>query len=339
MFQPQPLPRTIDAALRDLQNRKTAVRRSAIADLARLVDTEDRRRAVNGLLAALRTDGDPDARAAAAIALADGGVGTSVDALVEAASDVHPRVRQMALMALGELSPKGHRAAVAAVSAALSADEPGIRFQALIAVQRLHVTGVEALLRAALGDEDEKVRYLSLRLLEEYQDQGQALDGATGLAVARCLQDEVAAVRVAAALLLAPAGVEQALDELVTALNAGVGLPTAEDEQALIEMTGELQLKAAVPGLRRHLRGRFGLVPGRFAWQARVALARLGDVAASREILQGLRSWSRDARTLAVAAAGQARLAAAREPLEELARSGRADPDALTEALGRLRRE
>lgn len=337
MFQPRPLLRTIDAALRDLQDPKPAVRRSAVADLARLVDTADRERAVSGLVAALRTDGDPAVRANAAVALADGAVGTSLDDLIDAAKDSDVRVQQMAVLALGELSPKGHVAAQNAVAAALVAERPELRFQALIAARRLGFGDIEGLLRKALTDQDEKVRYLSLRLLEEHRAQKSALEPQTRSVVLHCLEDAVDAVRVAAAMLLAPEGLERARELLAEAINLAIRLPAPEDEQALLEMAGELRVHPAIPGLRRHRSGRFGLVPGRFAWHARVALARLGEEQAIREIQRGLRAWSRDSRSLAVAAAGLAGLKQARPVLEELARTDAADADALSEALGRLR--
>jgi hypothetical protein len=76
----------------------------------------------------------------------------------------------------------------------------------------------------------------------------------------------------------------------------------------------------------------FGLVPGRFAWQARTALARLGDEAATKEIYRDLRSSRRDVRTLAVAAVGQARLTSARQELERLGDGDLVDADAVAEA-------
>jgi HEAT repeat protein len=74
-----------------------------------------------------------------------------------------------------------------------------------------------------------------------------------------------------------------------------------------------------------------------FAWQARVALARLGHDRARQGILKGLRAWTRDVRTLAVAAAGRARLTEARALIETMRGDPeRADPEAVEVALGLL---
>ncbi|HEY8947226.1 MAG TPA: HEAT repeat domain-containing protein, partial [Polyangiaceae bacterium] len=74
-----------------------------------------------------------------------------------------------------------------------------------------------------------------------------------------------------------------------------------------------------------------------FSYDARIALARLGDARAKSAILRGLGAWSFDARTLAVAAVGRARLREARDVLIAWMESPeRADPTAVREALARL---
>jgi hypothetical protein len=73
------------------------------------------------------------------------------------------------------------------------------------------------------------------------------------------------------------------------------------------------------------------------SWHARVALAELGHARAKAAILRGLSAWSRDARTLAVAAAGRARLQEARAELERMRGAPeRAEPDAVTDALASI---
>jgi HEAT repeat protein len=112
-----------------------------------------------------------------------------------------------------------------------------------------------------------------------------------------------------------------------------------EDEQAAIEICAELRLDAARPGLSARAFG--GALGGAspLAFQARVALARLGDERASAHIVRGLSSWSRAARSEAVAAAGQARLEAARARLLEMRHDERqADLRSVAEALLALER-
>ena len=68
-----------------------------------------------------------------------------------------------------------------------------------------------------------------------------------------------------------------------------------------------------------------------------MALAELGHARAKALILRGLSAWSRDARTLAVAAAGRARMQEAREILQRMAGSPeRAEPDAVSDALAAI---
>ncbi|MEZ4308255.1 MAG: hypothetical protein R3F14_09450 [Polyangiaceae bacterium] len=89
-----------------------------------------------------------------------------------------------------------------------------------------------------------------------------------------------------------------------------------EDVAAAIELCGDLGLKAKA-GLEKRAFGRL-LGLGRDALlpqHARVALARMGHERAVREIVTELASWDREKRTLAVAAAGRARLTSARDAI------------------------
>jgi hypothetical protein len=111
----------------------------------------------------------------------------------------------------------------------------------------------------------------------------------------------------------------------------------AEDEAAAVELLGELRIEEARPHLERRAFGFLRLGADRFAWQAMVALARMGHARARSRIVRDLGSWSRDRRTLAVAAAGRALITEAR-PLIEAMRGdeGRADPSAVDVALEQL---
>lgn len=337
LFQLRPLPRTLEAALRDLQDPKAGVRRSAVADLARLAHTDHRSEALDALTARLLDDDDADVRADAALGLADAEGRGALDALVEAARDAHARVRQMAVLALGELAPRGHREAIGVIEAALDDESGALRFQALIALCKVDGTGVDARLSRAIADLDARVRYIALRLLDErLAETGQdftEVSAETRAVCAAVLSDEEPDVRVAAAFLFAKERDDRAARVLVEALTRGVRLPAPEDEQELIELAGELGLGGAEAGLVRHAWGRLGLVPGRFAWQAKVALARLGNARARKEILRGLSSWNRDTRTLSVVAVGRAGLQEARARLEQMNREQSVDPSVVRAAL------
>lgn len=329
-----PLPRTLAAALRDVRDKKVLVRASAVRDLARLAE-QGHREAVDALGAALRDDSAPGIRAEAAVALADAGGREALQGLVEAATDdAAPRVRQMALLALGELAREDDAAACRVIEAALDDAEPELRFQALIAVSRIAGQRAEEALVHALGDVDAHVRYVALRLLEEsHRSSGSKSDRLLERGRA-ALEDEAADVRLAAALLLAHAGDRGGEAVLVRAVNEPDARLEPEDEQAAIELSGELGLTAARPGLERRAFGLLGFSSDPFSWQARVALARLGDPRAKKLIWRGLRAWTRESRTLAVAAAGRARLVEARAQIEAMrGQPERAAPEAVEEAL------
>src|SRR5215203_2892794 len=66
-----PLPRTLEAALRDLEHERATVRLSALHDLARLSEGPARAPAIAALSGALLRDASAEIRADAAIALAD----------------------------------------------------------------------------------------------------------------------------------------------------------------------------------------------------------------------------------------------------------------------------
>lgn len=316
---------------------KPSVRRSAISDLARLAHGDERNAALQALVERLLHDDAADVRAEAALALADGQAHGMLDALIEASGDGHARVRQMAVLALGELSPRGHREASKVIADALDDESGALRFQALIALRKLDVHDAEARLARAVTDGDARVRYIALRLIDERLAELETdfcdVPEAVRSACAEALADAEFDVRVAAAFLFAREGNERALSTLVEGLLRGVRLPAPEDEQELIELAGEMGLVAAEPGLIRHAWGRLGLVPGRFAWQAKVALARIGNARAQNEIIKGLSSWNRDTRTLSVVAVGRAGLARARERLEQLGRDEAVDATVIRAAL------
>jgi HEAT repeat protein len=162
-----PLPRTLDAALRDAGHAKLMVRMSALRDLGRLASGPDREQVLAALIRALREDEAPAARGEAAVALADAKAHECTEVLTLASRDEHDYVRQMALLALGEVAAPRDREAIGAVERALRDRAGPIRFQALIAYGRLAEERAEPQLFSAIDDDDPKVRYIALRILEE----------------------------------------------------------------------------------------------------------------------------------------------------------------------------
>lgn len=343
MYPWSPLPRTAAAALRDSAHAKPSVRLSAVADLARLAAADEGAGCADRLIELVARDADVEVRAAAALGLSDSGVRRALPELLRAAGASEPRVRQMALIALGELAEPGDAEVRGALASAFESDAPALRFQALVAAGRLLPDAELSLwLGRALADPEGRLRYIACRIIEERFFSGEAAaEAALGAfeerLVAR-LDDEEPEVALAAALVLAPRGVQAAQARIVEALNRRRSFPQPEDEQAAIELCAELGLRAALPGLYGRAFG--GLLGGSaLAFQARVALARLGDPRACRLILRGLSSRRRTVRAQSIAAAGQARLEAARARLLELrGGAGEADRQSAAEALAALDR-
>jgi HEAT repeat protein len=330
-----PLPRTAPAALRDIEHPDARVRLSALRDLVRHTQTETRERATLAIIALLRSDPQAELRAEAAVALADANVATGSAALIAALEDPAVRVRQMAIVALGELGEPGDQALVGRLAESLTSPEASLRFQALIACERLAPERAPELITAALADPDDEVRAMALRLARKRWPTGET----AGALVTRgrdALEDPAAVVRAAAALWLAPFDDGRARAVLVQVIDGTVPLEPGPDLEEALELVGELGVEAARSGLERRA---FGLLSrlNPLLWHARVALARLGDERARRDIVKGLDAWTRDARTFAVVAAGRAGL---REAIPKIARFRgdvrRAEPEAVEEALAVL---
>lgn len=335
MFGYRPLPRTFEAALRDLKADKPQVRVEALRDLRR--HAEDHRAKVIAAIADALTDKEADVRLAAATALADLEAVEAVDALIKAADDKDLRVRQLALAGLGEI---GDARGKARVEKALSDDQPEVRFQAVMAFPRIEkdLDAATKALLTATRDDDPLVAHIALRMAEENAGDDGAIDPRVLTRAEALLKHASPRVAVAAAVILADAKRERGRDVLTKAAGGKYKGLDPEDEIAAIHLSGQLGLKDAMPGLeRRAFGGILGFGRDGNAWHARVALARLGHERARREILGELDSWDRDKRTLAVAAAGRARLAEAKSAITAMKGDAlRADPHAVDEALAQL---
>ena len=143
-------------------------------------------------------------------------------------------------------------------------------------------------------------------------------------------------VRIVAAIIAGRAGRPEARDLLLAAAIGELPTSEADDEFAAIELCGQLGIEEAIPYLEQ--RAFAGLLNrDRFAWPARVALAALGSERAIAWLLKELDAWTYARRTVAVAAAGRARLEQARPKLEAMRnRPARANPAAVEEALAAL---
>jgi HEAT repeat protein len=334
------LPRTLPAALRDLGSKKVEVRISAVRDLGRLAQVEPQGPAVGELERVLLGDLAPGVRAAAAEALADAHAEASAPALLRALEDQHRHVQELALLALGEVCEPGDPRALRAIEQALGDPAPQLRFQALMALGRLRGKRSTESLLVATRDDDPNVRYVAWRVLEEQwleRSPPEAPPEPVRIRARAALRDDVESVRLAAAILLGRCGERAGQSILVEAVTSGRGADEPQDDIAAVELAGDLGLTEAKPGLRRRAFGLFGWSRPRTAFQARVALAKLGDEQAIQAILRELGSRSRDRRNLAVAAAGQARLARARDLVAAMQdNEARADQTIVAEALRRI---
>jgi HEAT repeat protein len=251
----------------------------------------------------------------------------------------------MALAALGEI---GDARATQRLERALRDERPEVRYQAVIAYGRvLRDDGpsvANALVRA-LDDSDPAIRYIAMRVAEEYGVDGEPLrDPRLAARAADLVDASDPALSVIAGIYLARLGEGRGRSAVLEVIAERRHTPELEDEQACVELAGELPLREAVPHLEHRIWGprrlmrkvlSWGAGDGAScAWHARIALARLGHERARTEILADLASWRRETREAAVVAAGRARMGEARGALEGL--SGSVDDALVREALVRL---
>ena len=347
MLAPSPLPRNLEAAFRDLGSEKASTRVSAIRDVVRhaLRAHETRARALPLLERALRGDSAAAVRSEAAVALADVRGVEALAGLLVAVEDSDPHVRQMAIAALGEI---GDVRATQRLERALRDDRPEVRYQAVIAYARVvrdDGPSVANALAHALDDADEAIRYIAMRVAEEYGIDGEPLrDSRLAARAEELVEATDPALAVVAGIYLARVGAARGRSVVLDVIAERRSTPELEDEQACVELAGELPLREAIPDLERRIWGRRRLLRkvlswgagdgASCAWHARIALARLGHPRARAEILTDLASWRRETREAAVVAAGRARLGEARRALESLGES--VDDALVREALVRL---
>ncbi len=334
MLAPPPLPRTLEACLRDLGSAKADVRASAVADLVSHAGSDEKARATAvPLLEKALKDTASAVRAAAAMALADLVAHEALPSLLVAVEDEHPHVRQMALSALGEI---GDARAAPRLKRALDDERPEVRYQAVIAYPRVadETDAALALVHAA-ADTDAQVRYIALRVAEERVSPREG-EGCQKLvpAAERCLKDDEERVRVVAALLLAKLGSSKGREILVRIVR-GEAKAEKEDEREVVEIIGELGLSELVPVLERRAWGLGGFFRDTCSFHAKIALARMGHARAIDEIGKDLASPKPDVRAAAVVAAGRARLKQFKDAVAALGPDA-VDPSLRTDALVRL---
>lgn len=301
-----PLARTYEAALRDLTEKKPEVRASAVHDLVPYL--RDHRDDVVRAAEKALSDESALVRRQAATVLGIAGAVTAIPELVaKSASDVDAVVRQMAMEALGAIDDERARAAV---RRALTDEREEVRFQAVLAVLHFPDDGeaVQALVRA-LTDGDRNIRYVAVRTAEE---RGFAKREEVREAVARCLDDESAEVRVAAALFLAEVDPARARGVVLDVVTGALKTRERDDFAHALEIALDVVGEPARAHLEKRAHG-FSLFPDGSALPAQVALAKHGEARSRDKILKGLAAKSPERRLPYVIAAGRARVREARE--------------------------
>lgn len=338
MLAPPPLPRTLEASVRDLDSAKPEVRVSAIHDLLRHArgDEAVRDRAIP-LLRKRLDDAQSKVRAAAVVGLADLVAKSEVPLLLRAVDDDDAYVRQMALTALGELpDPRS----LPRVRRALTDKRAEMRYQAVIAFARIAdgAKEIDQALLVATNDDDDAVVHIALRVAEERLDGGGALDPRLVTRARALLDSPSPHLALVAAILLGKAG-DTAGHALVLRVVRGEKVnghsPEKEDERAAVELAGELGLEAARPHLEKRAWGVMHFVRDTCVFHAKIALARMGHPRAIAEIMADLGSKRPDLLGGAVVAAGRARLVQARRLIERIPTVA-VDPELVREALSRL---
>jgi HEAT repeat protein len=336
----RPLLRTFEACTRDLASKSADVRRSAVSDLVHHAHNAEpvRSQAIAKIARAL-SDQAPPVRSTAALALAEVSAREALTELCAALSDPDAYVREMAMTALGEI---GDAQALPNVAEAFATGGPELRYQAVIAYARLQkddAAGAARFLSDALSDEEPKVRYIALRVAEEY-----SLVLANAEA---CLNDSDSMVRLAAAIYLGKhahaqeqrvcrAKARAMVEDVVRSGTLQGATVPKEDEAEAVELMGAWNCKGVLPDLEKRAFGLRRVLRDTCVFHAKIALARLGHPKAAREILEGLQSASASTRASSVVAAGRARMQGAKPRLQALRNDAAIGEQLVEEALALL---
>jgi hypothetical protein len=310
LFQISQLPRNIEAALRDSEAKNVDVRKSAVTDLVLHVGGEAKPRVVNALRRILRTDSDAEVRALAAIACADAGISELLPELFDALTEPSPRVTQMALLAIGELSVRSSDVDVLRVSSFLRSELPALRYQSLLSLYRMRATDVYPELWRAIHDFDVELQWLGWHLLDDWYSKPDAPSRARGECATErdhcgflpklrqpervqelffLAEKATPKVRLEATLLLLRFDEAEAWRILRSLLERPRTLESGQVERA-VRRLGSANCRSSVPWLLK--RARVGWFEGMYGWTAICALAQLGESAARATIIAELGSSS-----------------------------------------------
>lgn len=235
MFGPRALPRTFDAALRDLGSAKPDVRRSAAEDLA-AAGQSDPSRAADALAPLLR-DRDPRVRRAAVVTLGALDARDHVDALAACFDDDDSETRQHAVMSLGEVAGDAARATL---RGALSHAQPDVRFQALLALARVAPDEAAPVALKNLRDDDPWIASAGAQVLGTLGEADGALRCTLREPLIAALDTARPRVAVCAALALEALGEPDGFGVLRAFVRREVRVPDDDEVDLLVEAIDRL---------------------------------------------------------------------------------------------------
>ena len=291
-----PLPRTLEAALRDITHERVGVRRSALYDLVRLAAGPARPRAVAALARTLLGDssaGDPHGcrdrarrrQGARSTRRAPRRARGRARRRRGASRSRARRDRGAGRRGRARRAPSAPRAR-ARVAALPNAD-------CVRPARRRRSRGAPSSSRATTKTTKcERWRFVSRGSASKIvtrRQRSSPLQGAPS-------RVPPSSARATAALFLAAHGERSAERALVDVLE-GTTRASEADVFAAIETAAELGLEAARPALARRAFGLLGARSDTLGWQSCIALARFGDERAKQAIVRRLSAWNRDSRT------------------------------------------
>jgi HEAT repeat protein len=221
--------------------------------------------------------------------------------------DVEIKVRQMAVVCLGEIAEPSDDEVLGRLASLLRAGHPSLRYQALLAHSHLRPDEAAADLRVGLGDEDPEIRELSLRLIDEIliaQERHIPIELKQG--VVRASADGSPHVRLVAQLVSAECGWDGPVDALLEVVSGNFRVKEPRDEQQAIVLLGRLGERTAIPHLERRAFGRLLMSFDPFRFSALSALAKMRHERALTKLRATLHARAFVDRTMAVQALGQA---------------------------------
>jgi HEAT repeat protein len=282
---------------------------SVVRDLGRAGPDAPDRELRSELLDRCFGDSDADVRAQALLAAADLKARPLLDRVLGLLSDGELIVRQMAVLALGEMAEPSDEEIIGRIASLLRAGAPAIRYQALLAYAHLRPAHCASDLQIALTDSDREIQKLALRLVDEVLlPQQTALPNNLRLGIVAAAKAQDAQLSLLAQLLCGHLEIDASTTRLVEVVMRQLRVEEPRDEQWAIELCGRLQVRAAEPGLRRRAFGFWGRSTDPFRFVALGALLRLGDEGALGALKKQLTSRNVLHRLSAVQALGASAL-------------------------------